>query len=159
MTTTLAIVGAGQNKFTPELESLARHGIRNILFRFKGDFPDLVVKSGESPAGGVDHWAHQLADLLHVPFKPEAPDILQWESYNGRRGYKERNEALARSDYMLVMLVKDYPPNYAGEKALGPTGKPYCFHCGTTTHVRSGACWSRIAYEAGRRRRAMVLIL
>lgn len=47
------------------------------------------VGSGESPEGGVDIWAHEVADAMGVAFVPFAPAHASWPFY------KKRNQAMA----------------------------------------------------------------
>lgn len=62
------------------------------------------------------------------------PKDFSWTS-----GYKPRNLHIAgASDEVHCITIKDYPSDYRGMRF------PYCYHCHTAEHVKSGGCWTAI---------------
>src|SRR3990172_2501766 len=130
----LGIVGAGQEKFTPETEAEAK-SLLQVVIRFHE--PTLIL-SGHSPMGGVDLWAEELAAELGIPTRIHAPTRFTW---GGPGGYKERNLAIAAgSDLVVCVVVRDYPPGFQGQRF------ETCYHCEQhgqdEPHVKSGGCWT-----------------
>lgn len=129
----LGIVGHEAAKFTPETEELARQAIRRSI----GDWinPPLVqscVVSGACHLGGIDIWAVEEAKKLGIPYKEYPPRSRQWSG-----GYKERNIQIAEdSDRVICIVVAKYPPTHKGMRF------DYCYHCGTSDHIKSGGCWT-----------------
>jgi len=133
----VGIVGHEAAKFTPETEAAAKKIIRDLLTP-----EDAVLVSGGCHLGGIDIWAEEIADELgreKVIFRPEA---LRWGAPGG---YRERNEAIARtSDVVYCIVVKKLPEDFRGRRHT------VCYHCGTTTHVKSGGCWTAKKAAQGR---------
>lgn len=124
----IGIVGHEGGKFTPKMEIAARKVIREILIL--NDCTLMI--SGRCHLGGIDIWAEEEAKKLNIEIKPFPPKILEW---NG--GYRERNLKIAKnSDVIYVIVVNRYPPNYVGMTF------DYCYHCHTSDHIKSGACWT-----------------
>ncbi len=126
----IGIVGHEAAKFTPETQVRARQIIRDILSE-----PDAVLVSGHCHLGGIDIWAEEEAAALG--FTPDRllifpPKTLQWEG-----GYKQRNLQIAQSsDVVHCLVVKELPATYQGMRFTS------CYHCHTTSHVKSGGCWT-----------------
>jgi len=130
MTTFVGIVGHDASKFTRATEMEARYRIRLALCDENNVDPVLV--SGHCPNGGVDIWAEEEAKELGIPTAIFPPKVNSWE-----RGYKPRNIQIAKcSNVVYVIVVRDYPPGYTGMRF------PSCYHCHSTTHIKSGACWT-----------------
>lgn len=128
----IGIVGAGAGKFTPDTEQMAKLHIRRILASEDG----VILVSGHSPMGGVDIWAEEIAVSLVIPTMIFEPTVCQWNPVGGY-GYKRRNLDIARqSDVVHVIVPKVYPEMYSGFRF------DLCYHCGLTTHIKSGACWT-----------------
>lgn len=142
----LGIVGHAADKFTPETSTAARQAVLERAL----DLGATRIVSGGCHLGGVDLWAEDLAALLGLPKTVHLPRYRRWRP----DGYEARNLLIARdSDLVLVVVVRDYPPNYPLTSRYGarPDGSPYCYHCGARnpTHVKSGGCWT--AWKAKRR--------
>lgn len=121
----IGIVGSEAAKFTPETEAQARAMIRQLLQ------PGDVVVSGGCHLGGIDIWAAEEGRLLGLEVVEYLPSVRAWS------GYKARNMRIARnSDRVVCITVKALPINYTGMRF------EYCYHCGTTDHVKSGGCWT-----------------
>lgn len=145
----IGIVGAGQNKFTPETEKKAREIIRTVL----NSNYTATITSGHSPVGGVDIFVEE--EFYKSPTTGglliRAPIIKAW-GQEGQYGYKARNIDIAKSDTVIVIVVKEYPPNYkfqSWEEELNG-----CFHCEKAkrpfNHCKSGACYTGLkAIELG----------
>jgi hypothetical protein len=130
----IGIVGHEAAKFTTETEEEARTIIRSLIRRRDIE----VVISGECHLGGIDIWAKEEAKKEDVSFVGFPPKTLQW---NG--GYKERNIQIAEeSDAVICIVVKKLPDSYQGMRF------PYCYHCKTDSHIKSGGCWT--ARHAGK---------
>ena len=128
----LGIVGHAQEKFTPKTEAQAREAIWLSIQAYD---PTHVV-SGHSPMGGVDLYAEEQAEKMGIPTLIYAPTSHRWD---GPGGFKERNLRIAAdSDVVLVVVVRDLPPEFAGMRFNG------CYHCGDRNppHVKSGGCWT-----------------
>lgn len=124
----VAIIGNGEDKFTPETAEAAKQIIRTIL---KGA---TVMVSGHSPLGGVDIWAEEVAAEYSLPTDIKAPRDQRWD---GEYGYKQRNLDIARSaDIVHVIVAKTYPPDYQGRRFK------LCYHCKRDDHIKSGACYT-----------------
>jgi len=64
------------------------------------------------------------------------PTSHSWDPAGGY-GYKARNLDIAHdSDIVHVILADSFPPGYQGRRF------PYCYHCKTDAHIKSGACWT-----------------
>lgn len=126
----VGIVGHGADKFTPAGELRARETIRGLLA------DATVMVSGHSPVGGIDIWAEEEAAALDITLDLKVPEVNQWNP-PGRYGYKARNLDIANdSDIVHVILADSYPPGYEGREF------PYCYHCKTDDHPKSGGCWT-----------------
>jgi hypothetical protein len=124
----IGIVGHAAEKFTPDTEAQARAIIRRLLTGASG------ACSGESPMGGIDVWAREEAVALGVPFTGCPPTVHQWA---GPGGFMDRNLQIARiSDEVYSLVVKDFPPGFRGKRY------PFCYHCKTAAHIKSGGCWT-----------------
>ena len=160
----IGIVGHGAEKFTTKSSIEAKDVITDII-RGAFGFSDLTIVSGHSPMKGVDFWAEELAKTWNIKTLICAPDKdhmhwvcpgcdgilekrLECDSKNIVLlfGYKLRNIAIAKeSDILHVILVDKLPPNYKGMKF------EKCYHCNSTEHVKSGACWTaKIAKKLGK---------
>jgi len=103
----VAIVGHAADKFSPAAEKAVKEYIREVI---SGRVFTHVI-SGECPLGGVDIWAHEIADELDVEFISKAPKENTWEG-----GFKPRNIAMAREcDALYNIVVSHYPLNYKGK--------------------------------------------
>lgn len=131
----VGIVGAEAAKFTFETEQKARLLIRSIYAR-----PEVTgMSSGHCHLGGIDIWAEEESIMsAHIFDKFIFPaEILTWTGYAGQDGFKERNEKIADvSDEVHCITVKELPLNYTGMTF------PYCYHCKTSDHIKSGGCWT-----------------
>lgn len=126
----VGIVGHGADKFTKLGERRARRLIAHLLA------PATVMVSGHSPVGGIDIWAEEEAWFLNLELDLKIPEINQWDPPGGY-GYKARNLDIAKSsDIVHVILADSYPDGYLGRRF------PYCYHCKTDEHPKSGGCWT-----------------
>ena len=127
----LGIVGHESAKFTKETEQQARDHINRLLDLYS---PSHVV-SGGCHLGGIDIWAIEEAKKYGISEEnciEYRPATLRWSG-----GYKERNIQIAReSDRVVCIVVKRLPEGYHGMRF------PYCYHCKTDSHVKSGGCWT-----------------
>lgn len=132
------IVGAEEAKFTPETESDAK----TLLIRLISDPRCTGVASGECHLGGIDIWAKIVCLELDKPYYPFPPRHLDWNT-----GFKPRNIRIAlKSDEIHNIVLAQYPPDFKGRRF------DQCYHCNSTTHVKSGGCWTAIyAREHGRK--------
>ena len=122
----VGIVGSEAAKFTPYTEAQAKDIIRSLLSR--GD----VVVSGACHLGGIDVWAAEIGHELGLEVKEYPPKTHNWSS-----GYKPRNIQIARdSDIVCCITLARLPDTYHGMRF------PYCYHCKTSDHVKSGGCWT-----------------
>lgn len=138
----IGIVGNGEDKFTPLGAARARNAILTII----NSNPDAVIRSGHSRMRGVDIWVEEVAEKLgrKADLDIQAPEVEQWPDEALKIGYRSRNLAIAKSDFVYVIVADSYPPNYSGKRFLDKTGEPYCYHCKgeRPLHVKSGACWT-----------------
>ena len=124
----LGIVGHAAEKFTWAKQQEARKAIQYLIDLFE---PELIV-SGACHMGGIDIWAIEEAKKWGIPYKEFPPATLKWEG-----GYKQRNMQIAEaSDVVCSMVVTEFPPDYKGMRF------PYCYHCKTDHHIKSGGCWT-----------------
>ena len=144
----IGIVGAGQDKFTAETEKRAREIIRTIL----NSNYTATITSGHSRKKGVDIFTEE--EFYKSPTTGglwiRAPIIEAWPKQGEGYGYMARNTDIAKADLVVVIVVKEYPPNYPRETWEPPT--PFCYHCKDKRepHVKSGACWTGLkAIELG----------
>lgn len=126
----IGIVGAGEDKFT----ALGRKRAIEIIEKLTVAGAEFV--SGHSPLGGADIWAEEVALKNGLKMIVCAPEVQSWEDgKNGEKGYKTRNQDIARqSDEMHVIVAAGYPKGYRGRRFR------LCYHCGETNHVKSGGC-------------------
>lgn len=125
----IGIVGHAAEKFTPETKAKAFDIIRQILADHSPS--NTMVVSGRSPMGGVDVWAELVAEDLGIAKEIYPARVNSWP------GFKERNMQIARaSDVVHVIVVRSFPPGFKWKRF------PWCYHCGTAEHVKSGACWT-----------------
>lgn len=135
----LGIVGHEAAKFTAFTRRQAWQEMWKVIDELQ---PEMIL-SGECHLGGVDIWAHQLAEQLGIDFEAHAPEMLRWsDGPHGEKGFQTRNLEIAhRSDVVLVVVVRELPPTYKGMRFDG------CYHCDKPgrqhePHVKSGACWT-----------------
>ena len=126
----VGVVGNGTDKFTDLGKLRAKQEIRRIL----SDPEVTAVVSGHSPMGGVDIWAEESGQEFNLEQRIKIPLVHSWD---GGYGYKARNIDIARdSDILYVVVANVYPDEYKGRRFK------ICYHCETSTHVKSGACWT-----------------
>ncbi len=141
----IGIVGHEAKKFIPYTEQMARELIRQLL-----EPADSVLVSGHCHLGGIDIWAEEIAKALGA-FDPAlifAPKNQHWST-----GYKPRNQQIAETAAVVHnIVVARYPEGYADLRFEDEqTGLPYCYHCKTDQHVKSGGCWTaKYAKELGK---------
>ena len=124
--TYIGIVGHAANKFTPATKKIALEIIREILL--EGD----VLVSGGCHLGGIDIWSEEVASEIGLEKIIFLPKKQSWAG-----GYRERNLQIAsKSDILHNIIVEKYPEGYKGMRF------DYCYHCKTTTHIKSGGCWT-----------------
>lgn len=136
----VGIVGAGADKFTLETEMKARAIIQSVLI----SYPNATITSGHSIKGGVDifteggFYSHPTTGGLWI----RAPVIQAWPKTGKGYGYMARNLDIANADLIVVIVVKNYPPEYKFESWESKT--PYCYHCKELRepHVKSGGCYT-----------------
>lgn len=125
----LGIVGHEAAKFSPQMRLRAHTTILGII---QGWTEPITVVSGKCPLGGVDIWAVERARAKGIPVVEYPPIINSWAG-----GFKPRNIQIATlADIVHVLVVKELPSVYTGMKF------PLCYHCGSTTHIKSGGCWT-----------------
>lgn len=141
----IGIIGHAEDKFTPQSSEEAKRIIRTLLLE-----PGVTLVSGRSPLGGIDVYAEEVADQLGVPKDIKAPGTKSW---SGKNGYRERNLAIAEaSDKVFVLVVDEYPASYKGLRFN------QCYHCGLSTHVKSGACWTAKKAQAQGKKAFWIII-
>lgn len=124
----VGIIGAEEIKFTPRGKEEALKIIREVLHHTS------VLVSGRCPKGGVDIWAEDEAVKLGIETDIKEPRQHRWDA---EYGFKARNIDIATdSEEVHVIVVDKYPPDYVGMRFN------LCYHCKTTDHVKSGACWT-----------------
>jgi hypothetical protein len=143
----LGVVGNGKDKFTVAGEAVARKYIAALLTdkKIESDLAEepFVVRSGHSIKGGVDIWTEDTAKWMGVVLDIKAPKEERWD---GDYGYKARNLDIAESDELEIIVADSYPPDYKGQRFKE------CYHCDTSDHVKSGACWTgKQAQKMGRK--------
>jgi hypothetical protein len=130
----VGIIGHGSDKFTKTTETLAKQAICRIFRDILIANVTPILVSGHSPVGGIDIWAEEIADDLKLDKEIKTPQQHKWDSIYG---YKQRNLDIAiSSDIIFIILVDKYPKNYKGMRFSR------CYHCHTSDHVKSGACWT-----------------
>lgn len=140
----LGIVGSESAKFTDTTEWLARETIRRLIL--SNDVTRVV--SGKCHLGGIDIWAIEEAIKLSIEVQEFPAENLNWEY-----GYKPRNMCIAQaSDKIVCITVRELPSNYKGMRF------PYCYHCDTDKHVKSGGCWTvKYAKKLGKQTEIIVI--
>jgi hypothetical protein len=134
----LGVVGSGADKFTRIGEAIAKKYLTTLLIEkvveseTRWNEP-LTVCSGHSIMGGIDVWVEEMAKAHNIATAIKAPKT---ESWMGNYGYKARNLDIAKSDEVYVIVADTYPPDYKGERFKE------CYHCHTSDHAKSGACWT-----------------
>lgn len=129
----VGIIGHGADKFTEEGEQYAKQIIATIIKGYQS-LGEVTIVSGHSPVGGIDIWAEALGVDLGCDLDIKTPRQHRWDA---EYGYKARNLDIANSsDVVYVIVVKEYPPNYAGMRFKS------CYHCHSTDHIKSGGCWT-----------------
>lgn len=127
----VGIVGHEAAKFTMATGIAAREIIKTLLN------PGDVVVSGGCHLGGVDLWAEQIGNQMGTRPIIHAPDRLTWTLPPPLLGYKERNIKIAEdAEIVHVIVVKSLPEGFQGMRHA------LCYHCNTTSHVKSGGCWT-----------------
>lgn len=121
----IGIVGSEGAKFTPGGESSARALIRSLIQ------PGDLVVSGGCHLGGIDVWAVEEARIVGCHIMECKPETLAWWAY------KARNIQIAEnSEHVICITVNRLPPSYKGMTF------PRCYHCHSSTHIKSGGCWT-----------------
>lgn len=146
----IGIVGSEGAKFTPEGEEKARDIIVDLLMGPEGLGGNTLV-SGHCHLGGIDIWAEEAADFgwcFSIDKLIFPPATLKWEG-----GYKQRNLQIAHnSDIVYCITIDKFPLDYKGMKF------PYCYHCKTDTHIKSGGCWTmKEAIKMGKKGQVIVV--
>lgn len=125
----VAIVGHEGAKFTEGSEAKARRIIRKLLTE---PTKATLMVSGHCPLGGVDIWAEEEADYMGIPMLIHAPEQNNWPN-----GFRPRNIKIARTCTEIhVIVVAELPPTFGGRRF------PFCYHCNSDDHVKSGGCWT-----------------
>lgn len=123
----VGIVGHEGAKFTAKGEAAAREMIRGLLAD-----PESVGVSGACHLGGIDIWAREEAKALGREFIEYPPKTLRWAD-----GFRPRNVKIAeRSDIVHSIVVARFADAFTGPRY------PFCYHCGTGGHIKSGGCWT-----------------
>lgn len=133
----IGIVGHEAKKFTSHTEAMAKEIITQILT--KDWLPNRTTEmiSGHCHLGGIDIWAEEIAQSMGMPMTIFAPKTQNWSN-----GYKPRNIQIAETaDVVHNIVVAKYPPDY-DDMRFERDGLPYCYHCNTSAHVKSGGCWT-----------------
>lgn len=131
----IGIIGHGADKFTEESESYVKQLISATIRNYQAaSVGTITVVSGHSPVGGIDIWAEELGADLGCDLDIKTPRQNRWDA---EYGFKARNLDIANSsDVIYVFLVEKYPEGYKGRRF------DKCYHCNSTAHVKSGACWT-----------------
>lgn len=130
----VGIFGHASDKFDARTEALARKLIFDILVGAENTYSEVCMVSGHSPLGGIDVWAEEVAISLGMLMDLKIPKQNTWDA---PYGFKQRNLDIAKtSDVVHVILVKEYPKDYSGQRFK------LCYHCKTSDHVKSGGCWT-----------------
>lgn len=134
----IGIVGSEAAKFTAETEQQAKQAIIDLVNR-----PEVgTVISGGCHLGGIDTWAAEIGKHFGRQVIEFFPLVRAWSE-----GYKPRNLAIAEgSDEVWCITVRALPESFKGMRF------PYCYHCRTAEHVKSGGCWTvKQALRMGKR--------
>ena len=143
----IGIIGHGTDKFTEKSKLMVEATIAYILKEALKKIPieeKLTFVSGHSPVGGIDIWAEEIAKECGFILDLK---ILKQHKWDAEYGYKQRNIDIAKcSDELHIILVDTYPPNYKGMRFN------LCYHCKTSDHIKSGACWTgNVAKKLGKK--------
>ena len=140
----IGIVGSEEAKFTPYTETRAKKIIRRLLD--KSEVTHVV--SGGCHLGGIDIWAVEIGRELGKKIIEHRPKNLQWST-----GYAPRNLLIAKdSDELVCITLEKLPENYKGMRF------DWCYHCCSTSHVKSGGCWTvKKAVEIGKPGKIIVI--
>jgi len=135
----IGIVGHEAKKFTPHTEAMAKELITQLLMKDWLPLRMTEMISGHCHLGGIDIWAEEIAQSMGMPMTIFPPKNQNWST-----GYKPRNIQIAETAHIIHnIVVARYPENYDGMRFVdAKTGLPYCYHCKTDTHVKSGGCWT-----------------
>lgn len=114
----VAIVGSSH--LTENEERTARQYSATILKNYLKEGSVTLISGG---AKGVDTQAEDVAKQLSIECKIFKPAEHNWD------GYKIRNLKIAQECDILYCLPT--------KLKIEP-----CYHCNTTDHERSGACWT-----------------
>ena len=126
----VGIVGHAGDKFTARGRANAVNAITEIFLHHD----NITVVSGDCPLGGVDKWAEELATYAGYKTDIKSPKQHQWDA---EYGFKQRNLDIAKdSDIIYVILSDSFPHEYNKKRF------PYCYHCKTDQHIKSGGCWT-----------------
>lgn len=137
-----AIVGSGEEKFTPITAVAARIEIFRILtkqsfFKNKTTGPADRFTSGKSPLRGIDIWSEEMADRLGVKKKIFPAKVNSWSGGISHYGYRERNIDIAEyCTEIHVIVPREYPRSFTGQRFKK------CYHCNKDDHIKSGGCWT-----------------
>ena len=128
----IGIIGHASDKFTEIGKLNALSAIHVIIYAHHSE--DLVVVSGDCPLGGVDKWAEDVAIANKITTDIKSPKQHKWDA---EYGFKQRNLDIAKdSDIIYVILSDSFPFDFKKKKFT------YCYHCKTSDHIKSGACWT-----------------
>lgn len=123
----LGIVGSEAAKFTPATELLAKELIKKQIVQYNAG----EIVSGGCHLGGIDIWAKEIGLDFGLKVTEFLPIQQNWTYY------KHRNLLIANhSDRVICITVSELPSTYTGMRF------PYCYHCMTDKHVKSGGCWT-----------------
>ena len=123
----LGIVGSEGAKFNKGTELSARLRIRSLFI----DYAPTLVVSGGCHLGGIDIWAVEEAKHYGIPTLEYLPEKRSWTYY------RKRNIQIAvKADITVCLTVDKLPLSYKGMRF------PYCYHCQTSQHIKSGGCWT-----------------
>ena len=95
----------------------------------------LTIVSGG--ADGVDSIAEECCKERGIDFMAIKPEVEQWKDAFGKRGYRTRNNMIAKAVCKLYNFVQ------ASTEEQGPK----CKHCPGELHWRSGGCWTEQAAD------------
>lgn len=142
----IGIVGSEAAKFTEDTCLQARDAIQALCYEYKNELTTII--SGACHLGGIDVWAIEEAKAMGFGTIEFPPKTKQWSG-----GYKQRNVEIAEaSDLVCCITVKELPPDYKGMRF------PYCYHCKTNEHIKSGGCWTaKYAKSLGKPTRIIVI--
>lgn len=96
----LGIVGAEEKSWLIPAKIKAKEYILNFILEVNPE----IITSGHCPYGGVDLWAEAYAYLLNIPTKIFPAEVNQWIDKDGLKGYKSRNEEIARASDILLVI-------------------------------------------------------